>query len=209
MLVCGCSGRGIVGNDEGGDTSGDEDSSDSGASLDSVGSIADADSAESASSAESADEGAQPEDQQWLLAIATFLDPSQPLQWHVVVDYENGELVELRLQSLSLDMGSITSPRQLVGAVTVTSELAVDDVGYFGLVIEELRVPPEANPITGSAITAVNVRLSGMGTATTSCGTVEGDVLEPIATPLTGSTFAATPITSVDALPLEFPAACP
>ena len=208
MLVCGCSGRGIVGNDDGADTSGDEDSSDSVASLDSVGSIAEV-SADEGDEAESADDGAPPEDQQWLLAIATFLDPSKPLQWHVVVDYENGELVELRLQSLSLDMGSTTSPRQLVGAVTVTSELAVDDVGYFGLVIDELRVPPEANPITGSEITAVNVRLAGMGTATTSCGTVEGDVLQPIATPLTGSTFAATPITSVDALPLEFPAACP
>jgi len=204
LVMCACTGRGFVDGEEGGDAS--DGSSDSVASLDSVGSRDDGadDAADTAN-----DDGTQADDVQWLLAIATFLDPAHPLQWHVLVDYENGELVDVRLQSLSLDVGSTTSPRQLVGDVIVADELRFDDVGNFGLRTDELLVPAEANPITGSAIMAMNVRLTGMGTATTSCGTVEGDVVTPIQTSLVGSTFAAVPITSVADLPLEFPSACP
>jgi hypothetical protein len=50
--------------------------------------------------------------------------------------------------------------------------------------------------------------MSGLGMAGASCGTVEGEVIAPIATPLTGSTFAAVPITSVAELPIDFPSAC-
>lgn len=213
--MCGCTGRGVVGDEEGADTNGDEDSSDSAASLSSVGSIAE-ESAESVDEGVSSDDAADtsiddgppPEDQEWLLAIATFLDPDHPLQWHVIVDYEDGELIELRLQSLSLDMGSTTAPRQLVGNVTVTDDLTVDDAGNFELVIAHLVVPGEANPITASEIVAEDVRLTGTGMLGSSCGTVEGMVQAPIMTALTGSTFAARPITSVDDLPLEFPVAC-
>jgi hypothetical protein len=148
------------------------------------------------------------EDREFLLAVATFLAPGTPLQWHMVSDWEDGELVEVRLQSLSLDVGSVTEPRQLVGESFVIEGYS-GDTGDLGFAIDELSVPGEANPITGGPIFATDVRMIGMmldgGSA---CGTVTGMIEMPISSPLDGSTFAITPIESLDALPDVVVAGC-
>jgi hypothetical protein len=223
LMVCACSNR-VVANDEGegdGATSSADDGVDDRPGEDGVddrpgdGSDPDAGELDDGVDVDSegegegeVDEGMMREDQEALLAVATFLAPETPLQWHLVSDWEDGELVEVRLQSLSLDIGSATQPRQLVGEPFVV-EGFVGDTGEIGIAIDELSVPGEANPITGSPIFGTDVRLVGMmldgGSA---CGTVTGMIEMPLQTPLDGSTFAITPIESLDALPDVVVAGC-
>lgn len=210
MALCACSSRGIVA--DGDDSDSDDGDGDTSSSAGSVTVVSDGDDdgrdSGFADTADTLDLGGQHGDEQWLLAMAVNLSPQTPLQWHVMVDWEGDEVALVRVQSLSLDSGSTTTPRELVGDPTIADELGIDDLGNFGLAFDALLVPAAANPITGSDISAIDVRLVGMGTATTSCGTVMGTITAPIETPLDGSTFAAVPIASVDDLPLEFPSAC-
>ncbi len=215
--VCACSGRIVADGDDGADTGGSPTSS----ADDGVDDFGDEQPVPDSGEAEvgevegevdegeaEVDEGMQREEKEALLAVATFLAPATPLQWHLVSTLENGELVEVRLQSLSLDVGSTTTPRELVGESFVV-ETAVDDVGGLGIRVGELFVPGAANPITGSDITGMDVRMIGDtfmdGSA---CGTVTGMIVQPLETPLDGSTFAVTPIESLDALPDVVEAGC-
>ncbi|HET6581785.1 MAG TPA: hypothetical protein VFG69_00035 [Nannocystaceae bacterium] len=210
--LCACSGRGIVDEDDDDDGEGDGSSEAGSATVASVGdaSVGDDGGPESGSidGGESSDDGAQGEDRQWLLAMASVISPQTPLQWHVVADWEGDQVIGVSVQSLSLDPGSTTAPREPLGSPTNADDLAVDDLGGFGMSFAELVVPGAANPITGGDIVFADVRFIGMGTNTTSCGVVMGTVTAPIMLALDGSTFAAVPITSVDDLPLEFPSAC-
>jgi hypothetical protein len=217
LAVCACTGRGLVDAEDGDD--GDDGGPTSAATLDSVGpdggqedddgNELDDGASGSGDGADVTDDGAVQQDVEWLLAVSLFLSPSTPLQWHVLVDWEDGDVVEVRLTSLSLDVGSTTTPRELVGEPTVANELFVDDVGQFAMRFDTLIVPAEANPITGSEIVASDVRFTGMGMpGELNCGLVTGTAVSPIETPLDGSTFGVVQITSVDDLPLEFPTAC-
>lgn len=70
-------------------------------------------------------------DTQWLLAIATIVDPPHPSQWYVIGDWEDGELRQYHLQSLSLEQGSTTTPRELVGESFVPTDMAVIEHEHF------------------------------------------------------------------------------
>lgn len=200
--VCACSDR-VVASDDG-------DGEGTGAAVDDAddGSEGEAEEISDGGGGVEVDEGAPIEERQALLAVATFLDPQRPLQWHMVSEWEGDELVEVTLQSLSLDIGSTTSPRLLVGDPFVV-ETATGDTGEIAIAIEELFVPGVANPITGTEVVGEGVRMQGFvqldGTA---CGVVMGMITAPIETSLGGSTFAITPIVALDALPDVVVAGC-
>ena len=82
------------------------------------------------------------------------------------------------------------------------------DDGSFSWDVGVLMIPGEANPITGSDIVA-SIQAEVVPQGSPYCGSVDGEVMSPISAPLAGSTHAMTSIESVDALPLEFPVACP
>lgn len=148
-----------------------------------------------------------PESDTLLLAVDTIVSPGLPLQGIVWLERGGGGTVDVQLQWLSLDQGSTTEPRKLVGDVLAYPGIPVDPDGSFLWDTGLLILPAAANPITGSDIT-ISMSLAVEPAGSPYCGTVGGDVLSPISVPLDGSTHAMTSVASVDELPLEFPWSC-
>lgn len=149
----------------------------------------------------------EPESETLLWAVDTVVAAGLPLQGIVWLE-RGGGTVSLQLQWLSLEVGSTTQPRELVGDVYAYSGIPLDPDGSFTWDTGVILVPGEANPITGSDITgsfSVDVEPAG----SPYCGSVGGQVLSPIQVSLDGSTHAMTTVPAVDALPLEFPTSCP
>ena len=147
-------------------------------------------------------------DGEYLLALSTTLDPNLPLQFLVTVD-AGTTLVDLTVQPLSLDVGQTTTPREVVGDPLVYTDIPHVD-GAFTLDLGTVMITGMANPITGSDI-VVAAQLDGSFVSDMAfCGTVTGDVMEPIDYPLAGSTFAAIEVqdTSPQGLPTDFPLSC-
>lgn len=143
-----------------------------------------------------------------LLAIDTVVSPGLPLQGIVWLQRGGAGTVDLELQWLSLDQGSTTEPRELVGDVYSYAGIPVDPDGAFTWDTGVLLIPGAANPITGSDIVvSVSAEVVPMGSPY--CGRVGGQVMQPIRVPLEGSTHAMTTVESELALPLEFPVSCP
>lgn len=143
-----------------------------------------------------------------LLAIDTSISPGLPLQGIVWLQRGGAGTVDLELQWLSLDQGSTTEPRALVGDVYAYAGIPVGPDGAFTWDTGVLLIPGAANPITGSDIVAsVSAEVVPMGSPY--CGRVSGLVMQPIRVPLDGSTHAMTTVASELELPLEFPVACP
>lgn len=146
---------------------------------------------------------------QWyLFAVDTVVLPGSPLQFVALASRTpDTQQIEVRVEPLSLDLGSTTEPRErLEGSGFVT---AVDepDGAYI------LRFPPDydlegaANPITGSDIVVGGLVLSTPTTPDALCGIADGMLVSPISQPLTGSTFSAIPIADPNQLPVDFPCA--
>ena len=146
----------------------------------------------------------------FLLAVSTAVNPPTPLQFIAEVDAEldlagNGTIAA-NFQPLSLDVGSVTEPREEVGnSIDLSS-----DVTEFGFVLDfgEIMVTGAANPITGSDIVS-QISLTGrIQDADGWCGTATGEVSSPLQLPLEGSTFAAIRLADRGERPLEFPMDC-
>jgi hypothetical protein len=147
-------------------------------------------------------------DGQYLFALQTTINPNLPLQWYATTDVDEAAgTFTLTLQSLSLDEGSTTTPRELVGEVLTYTDIPVDPIG-FSFDLGTVMIVGAANPLTGSDIVAT-VMLQALPGGDPICGTVTGMVSSPLEYDLVGSTFATVPVASVDDLPLEFPASCP
>lgn len=142
----------------------------------------------------------------YLLALSTPLDPALPLQFFAEIVVDDATL-SITLQPLSLDQGSTTAPRQPVGAELVP---AIDFMTpAFSAQLDDVPLPGEANPVSGEDIAASITLIGSLAGAGTPCGQAEGMTTEPEPTSLAGSTWAATPVASIDALPDDFPVACP
>jgi hypothetical protein len=142
-----------------------------------------------------------------LLAIDTNLSPGLPFQGIVWLQ-SSATAVDLELQWLSLDQGSTTLPRELVGDVYSYLGIPMDPEGGFTWSTGVILVPGAANPITGSdVVLSAVVEVVPMGSPY--CGRVSGEVTSPIQAPLDGSTHAMTTVASELELPLEFPVSCP
>lgn len=202
VCVCSCSERGL--GDDGGESTSD-DVQESSSSIDPG---AD-DQAATDEDGPVVDDGPEPlpRGEQWLLAVAVIINPQTPLQWHVVGEWTGSQL-DATMQSLELGPGSTTSPRTPVGDAT-PFRFVVDERGGLSFTLDVLRIAGMANPITGSEILADDVTFAGRYQIDDVwCGTVTGTVTQPLMLDLTGSTFAAVPIDSLDALPVSFPSAC-
>jgi hypothetical protein len=147
-------------------------------------------------------------DGEYLLALSTTLDPNLPLQFIVTVD-AGTTLVDLSIQPLSLDVNQTTTPRLPVGDPLVYNQIPHVD-GVFTLDLGTVMVPGAANPITGSNITVAAVLAGSFVSETAFCGTITGDVMQPIVYDLVGSTFAAVEVedTSPAALPVDIALSC-
>jgi hypothetical protein len=143
-----------------------------------------------------------------LLAVDTVVSPGLPLQGIVWLERGGASTVDLELQWLSLDQGSTTEPRELIGDVYSYPGIPVADDGSFAWDAGVLFIPGAANPITGSDI-VVSITAEVVPSGSPYCGRVGGEVMSPITVPLDGSTHAMTSVASVDELPLEFPVSCP
>lgn len=167
-------------------------------------------------SGDSADESAGPvldigvdpgETQTLLLAIDTIVQPGLPFQGIVWLERGGTGTVNLTLQWLSLDQGSTTAPRELVGDVYTYPGIPVID-GLFTWETGVILVPGAANPITGSDV-VLSAVADVVPQGSPYCGRVSGEVTSPIQVPLEGSTHAMTSVPSETELPLEFPMSCP
>jgi len=142
----------------------------------------------------------------YLLALSTPLDPALPLQFLAEIAVVDATLT-ITLQPLSLAQGSTTAPREPVGEVLVPS---IDFMTpAFSAQLDDAPIPGAANPMTGEDIAASITLTGSLAGAGTPCGSADGMTTAPLAASLAGSTWAATPVSSVDALPDDFSVACP
>jgi hypothetical protein len=146
--------------------------------------------------------------QMLLFALDTSLSPGLPFQAIVNATPGTGT-IDLTVQFLSLDQGSTTSPRQLVGDVYAYPGLLVDGTGTFYWDTGVILIPGAANPITGEDMVAsIQANVVPVGTPAY-CGQAGGTVLSPIEVSLEGSTHAMTVVADVANLPVDFAVACP
>lgn len=143
-----------------------------------------------------------------LLAINSSLAPGLPFQAIVTTTPGMGT-VDLTLQFLSLDVGSTTAPRQLVGDLYGYAGVPVDMSGTFYWDTGIILIPGAANPISGvDIVTSIQANAVPAGSPAY-CGQVGGTVLMPVEATLEGSTHAMTAVSDVANLPLEFAVTCP
>lgn len=134
-------------------------------------------------------------------SLAAVIAPNTPLQFIATTTFDpegSGGTVDIELQPLSLDLGSATEPRELVGD-PVSISFPVDEGGAFVADLGSVAVTGAANPITGSDIEANLVLTGAIQDEDVYCGTVGGMVTVPANIDLTGSTFAAIRIDPADA----------
>jgi hypothetical protein len=152
----------------------------------------------------------------FLLVLATPLDPTLPFQYVANFDYVpsgfGGGTVDVEMQPLALDTGSTTTPRTFFGPPLVFPGIPVTPDGTFAVPVGILDVAAETNPLFFTDAQANNVNFSvQVLDADALCGTVTGFLVFPIASPLDGTTLAAVRVADVmpAGLPAVFPVACP
>jgi hypothetical protein len=130
-----------------------------------------------------------------LLAAEVTLAPGSILQFRCTLDLTDGDpgVLDMSCQPLDVDVGvGGGGPRTDVGAPLGQENVGVGVDGtycatFFG------DIPGQANPISGSPITIdpeVGFKLAGtIRTPDLSCGTLEGAIVEPFVSPVSG-TFA-------------------
>ena len=166
------------------------------------------DSGGSAGTADDDDDDVMPGvEGQWLLAIDSVLGPGLPFQFLVTAEASEADVYTITMQSLSLDVGSSTTPRQLVGEPHVYFGVPLPPGADLGLFTGEILIPGVANPVTGTDV-FVDMLLSGGAVGDPFCGMVTGAVTQPQVLDLAGSTFGTVKVTGPDALPATFPASC-
>lgn len=137
----------------------------------------------------------------YLFVVDTVVQPGTPLQWEARITRDPDAMTG---QSLTLDQGSTTSPRELIGGVW-DAKFLVEADGSFTIGIVPLAIDGAANPITGSQIVTSELALQSQGPL---CGSVMGQLTEPLPLELAGSTFALVPVGEGEAWPTDFPLGC-
>jgi len=138
-------------------------------------------------------------------ALSTPLQPGLPFQAVVIATPGDGT-TDLVLQWLSLDIGSTTSPRELVGD-PYAYNVPVDGSGTFFWDTGVILIPGAANPLTGEdLVVSIQANVVPVGNPAY-CGEAGGTILMPVEASLDVSTHAMTVVEG--ALPIEFPIGCP
>ena len=149
----------------------------------------------------------------FLLSISPSIAPSSYLQFTSTNTFTanddpttGGKLV-IDLQPIATAPGKAT--REPVGTL-IHGEADVDANGAFEMDLGVQDVVGDANPISGSAITATLKLIGSIKSEDLMCGSIEGDVTAPLQAPLAGSTFGFIRIEKTDAATLPEPVAvCP
>lgn len=146
-----------------------------------------------------------------LMAISTIVSKDLPLQFISTVvqrQEQSGDIfLDITLQPLSLTSQKVTVPRMPVGTPLVFKDVPVID-GKYTVDAGETMVTGEANPITGSDITATLVLAAEIRDSDFVCGTVSGMVTAPLKTTIDGSTFATVRIEDESMLPADVTINC-
>ncbi len=139
----------------------------------------------------------------FLLAVSTTVDRSKPLQFiatNMVTDVGGKMMMDTCLQPLSLMPGKVTVPREPIGDPLCFKGLEIVD-GEFTLDAGVVMVTGMANPITGGDIVASLIMSASLKSDDLYCGTVDGDVMQPLETSIAGSSFAAVRLADKTMLP--------
>ena len=130
----------------------------------------------------------------YFMALATTLNPAKPLYFDVNIAVSNDFLIDFEFQPLRTDLEPAGTERADArtpsGDVIIVNEIQLEDDGTFIADLGVVAAPGDANPITGSDIKA-QLTLTGAVYGDHWCGTVTGDVIEPLALGLEGSTFGS------------------
>ena len=149
----------------------------------------------------------------FLFALDPVINPGLPLQFFCTTtltpDGAGGGILTMNMQPLSLDKGSTTMPRQPVGEALLIENIMVSPEGAFSLDLGEVMVIGAANPITGSDIVATLTVEGFIQDENFFCGKANGMLIAPFEISLDNSTFGASRVDSIDALPEMFPLKCP
>lgn len=141
----------------------------------------------------------------FLLSIATVVNPSLPLLFAATFDVDTtGDDwdVTLTMQPLSY------TDRSDVGEPLVASGAIASD-GTFSLYFGEIAILGAANPVVPGVDVAAELLLAGCTRSLTlSCGNIGGNIIDPAAIPLAGSTYGAIALDD-DLATAEVISACP
>jgi len=141
----------------------------------------------------------------FLLAIATTVDPGKPLQFiatSAVTEVDGAPSLAICLQPLTLTLGTVSGPRLPVGEPLCFEGVAIVD-GGFELDMGTVMISGAANPITGANIVVSLILDAEIKSDDLYCGTVTGEVAEPPVGSIEGSTFAAVRLADPAVLPTQ------
>lgn len=128
---------------------------------------------------------------EYYVSIATIVAETTPFQFLGTIKAEGGA-VGMSLTPLSLDVGSVDSPRELTPPIIELGGRAEPD-GLITIVAPEVQLVGAVNPITGSDVVAdITIQAEFVGDLL--CGRVSGAIIVPANIDLEGSTFAAMPV---------------
>lgn len=135
---------------------------------------------------------------QFLLTIATKIDPSKPIQFlmdnRVTLNGDGSATLDFDVQALS------AADRTPVGTkITRTSTIAAN--GDLELAFGTVMVPGAANPISGSDIVGDFTLVGVIRSSDRYCGQLRGMLVMPFVLDLTGSPWAAVRVPAGGALP--------
>jgi hypothetical protein len=131
----------------------------------------------------------------YFMAVSTTLSPANELFIEATVTVDaSGDTAAFVLQPLKTDESRPGRPRD-DPRVPVGDAITVNDVpvtgGSFTIEVGEIAISGQANPITGSNILADLTLIGVVIDDDTFCGTVNGDVLQPLQNNVDGSSFGA------------------
>ncbi len=133
----------------------------------------------------------------WFFAVSSTLDREKPLYLQATIT-ANGDTYDFTFQPLTSDIAfdedfneiPRDNPRVATGTPIVTSGVEIGADGVFEVTASDITVTGDANPISGRDIRGT-ITLTGTLGPLNACGDVSGDIVEPLALSLNGSTFAA------------------
>jgi hypothetical protein len=136
---------------------------------------------------------------QFLLTIATSIDPSKPIQFladnRVTLNGDGSGTLDFDVQALS------AADRTPVGAKISRTGVPISANGDLELDFGMTMVPGAANPITGSDILGDFTLVGVIRSSDRYCGQLRGMLLMPLMLDLTGSPWAAVRVPAGSPLP--------
>jgi hypothetical protein len=131
----------------------------------------------------------------YLLALSTTLSPDQPILFGCEVSVA-ADLATLDLSIQALTTDDADAPREPTGEPIMANAITYEEDGSFSVDFGEVRVPPDANPISGAEIVAdvgIDATVFEMTAELPNffCGGARGMVSAPLMLDLEGSTFGA------------------